>query len=155
MWMESRRVSSPAWLRILAALLCPLLIGCGTLRSDLCATVHTRVLEELRITEETPRHVLDAEACERYGQRLHELSEELSSLEIRDAALRKVVEGYRAELERLSAEYARLATAYRTLRDAGPGEAEKVRKLLGPVLVDRAASVNGPRTALRSACSGF
>jgi hypothetical protein len=52
-------------------------------------------------------------------------------------------------------EYARLAAAYRTLPDAGPGAEAKVRELLGPVLVDRAASVNGPRTALRSACSGF
>jgi hypothetical protein len=155
MWMESRRVSSPAWLRILAALLCPLLIGCGTLRSELCATVHARMLEELRITEETPRHILDAKACEKHGQRLQELSEELGSLEIRDPALRKVVKGYRAELERLSAEYARLAAAYRTLLDADPGETQKVRELLGPVLVDRVASVNGPRAALRSACSGF
>jgi hypothetical protein len=146
---------APAWCRALGALLPALLIGCSTLRSDLCATVHTRMLEELRITEETPRHVLDPQACERHAERLRQLSDELRTLEIRDEPLRKAVESYRAEVERLSREYQRLAEAYRTLPDASPGSEEKVRELLGPILLDRAASMNGPRTSLRSACNGF
>jgi predicted RNase H-like nuclease (RuvC/YqgF family) len=136
-------------------LLTSLLVGCSTLRSDLCATVHTVMLEELRITEETPRHVAEASACERHGQRLQELSEDLGELQIRDKALRRAVESYRTEMERLSEEYARLARAYRSLPEPDPDAEEQVRERLGPSLLDRAASVNGPRARLRNACNEF
>jgi len=156
MWMERHRVSCcpwsvPAWSRVLGVLLAGLLVGCSTLRSDLCATLHSVMLEELRITEQAPRHVAEAQACEQQGLRLQQISEDLSSLEIRDKALRKTVEGYRAEVERLSEEYSRLARAYR----ADPDAEQQVRERLGPLVLDRAASVNGPRSALRSACNGF
>ncbi len=113
------------------------------------------MLEELRITEETPRHVSEAQACERQGLRLQRITEDLAALEIRDKPLRKVVEGYRVELERLSEEYARLARAYRTLPEASPDAEQQLSQQLGPLVVDRATSVNGPRTALRNACNGY
>ena len=160
MWRERRRVSScawsaPAWSRLLGVLLTGLLVGCSTLRSDLCATLHTVMMEEMRITEETPRHVAEAQMCEQQGLRLQRISEDLISLEIRDKALRKAVEGYRSEVARLSEEYSRLARAYRAAPDAGPDAEDQVRERLGPLVLDRAASVNGPRSALRSACSGY
>jgi hypothetical protein len=160
MWMERRHVScfawsAPAWSRLLGVLLAGLLVGCSTLRSDLCATLHTVMLEEMRITEETPRHVAEAHACEQQVLRLQRISEDLNSLEIRDKGLRKVVEGYRMEVARLSEEYNRLARAYRAATDAGPETEEQVREQLGRLVLDRASSVNGPRSALRSACSGY
>jgi predicted RNase H-like nuclease (RuvC/YqgF family) len=137
-------------------LLTTLSVGCSTLRSDMCATVHTVMLEELRITEETPRHVSEPVACERHGMRLRKLSADLAALEIRDKSLRKAVESYRAEMERLSEEYARLARAYRSVpEENSEDEEERVREMLGPLVVDRAASVNGPRTRLRDVCNGF
>ncbi|HEX8705258.1 MAG TPA: hypothetical protein VF815_40880 [Myxococcaceae bacterium] len=136
-------------------LLVALLAGCSTIRSDLCATLHTVMLEELRITEQTPRHVAEAQACEQHGLRLQRISEDLSTLEIRDKALRSAVEGYRLELERLSEEYARLARAYRALPDTSPNAELQLSQQLGPLVMDRAASVNGPRTALRNACNGY
>jgi hypothetical protein len=160
MLMVRRRVSSrpwrvPAWNRVLAVPLASLLVGCGTLRSDLCATLHTVMLEELRITEGTVRHIAEAQACERHALRLQRISEELGALDIRDKALRHAVEGYRLELEQLSREYARLAKAYRALPESDPGAEQRLREELGPLVVDRAASVNGPRTQLRSACNGY
>ena len=160
MWMERHRVSCcpwsiPSWRRFLGVLLATWLVGCSTMRSDLCATLHTVMLEELRITEETPRHVAEAQACEQQGLRLQRISEDLSSLEIRDKALRKAVEGYRLEVERLSEEYARLARAYRTLPDASPDAEQQLSQQLGPLVVGRAASMNGPRTELRNACNGY
>jgi predicted RNase H-like nuclease (RuvC/YqgF family) len=139
----------------MALLITSLLVGCSTLRSDLCATVHTVMLEELRITEETARHIAEARECERHAQRLQRISEDLGALEIRDKALRQAVDGYRTELERLSSEYGRLAKAYRALPEANPDAEQQVREQLGPVVLDRAASVNGPRTQLRSACNGY
>jgi archaellum component FlaC len=136
-------------------LLTALLVGCSTLRSDLCATLHMVMLEELRITEETQRHIAEAQACEQQGLRLRRISEDLRSLEIRDKALRKAVEGYRVEVQRLSEEYARLASAYRSLPDASPDAEQQLREQLGPLVEDRAASVNRPRTALRNACNGY
>jgi len=160
MWMVRRRVSScpwsvPIWSRALGVLLTGLLVGCSTMRSDLCATVHTVMLEELRITEETARHIAEAQACERHALKLERISEDLGALDIRDKALRQAVDGYRQELERLANEYTRLAKAYRSVRDASPDAEQQVREQLGPVVVDRAASVNGPRTQLRSACNGY
>jgi len=160
MWMERHRVSSCPWSvpslrRAVGVLLAALLVGCSTVRSDLCATLHTVMLEELRITEETPRHVAEAQACERQGLRLQRISEDLSTLEVRDKSLRKAVEGYRLEVERLSEEYARLARAYRTLPDENPDAEQQLSQQLGPLVVERAASVNGPRTALRNACNGY
>lgn len=160
MWMERSQVSScpgrgPACNRAMGVLLTSLLVGCSTLRSEVCATLNTVMLEELRITEETVRHVAEVQTCEKQGLKLQRISEDLGSLEIRDKSLRKVVEGYRTEVERLSEEYARLAWAYRTLPEANPDAQKQLREQLGTQVVDRATSVNGPRSELRSACNGF
>lgn len=138
------------------ALLATALISCSTVRSDLCATIHARVLEEMRITEETPRHARDPLACERHAKRLSEFAQELRSLEIRDAGLRKAVDTYRTELERLAETYALLAAAHRQHSHAHMDEnVHPVPESLRRQLMEHAASLNGPRTSLKSSCNGF
>ncbi|MDY7226396.1 hypothetical protein [Hyalangium rubrum] len=153
--MSSRRRSVLARLGSLGALLLSGVLACSTVRSDLCATVHTRVLEEQRITEEAPRHVLDPHACARHARRLRELSEELRGLEIRDASLRMAMDSYRTQLESLSEHYAQLASAYRSRPDKRPEEDAQARDRLSRRLVDHAASMNGPRTLLKGHCDSF
>lgn len=131
--------------------LATLLVACTTVRSDLCATVHARVMEEQRTTDETPRHVLDPRACALQARRLRRLVSDLSGLDIPDSGLRKAVEGYRSELEALAATYEQLAKVNPT----GPEEADAVRETLGEDLLRQASGLNSPRAVLQDACGAF
>lgn len=126
------------------------LVACTTVRSDLCATVHSRMLEEQRTTDETPRHVLDPRACELHARRLRRLAADLSGLDISDAGLRKAVEGYRSQLEALAATYERLAKVHPAHQ-----EADAAREALGDDLIRQASGLNTPRAVLQDACGGF
>jgi hypothetical protein len=131
------------------------LAACGTVRTELCTTVHTRVLEELRTTDGTARYVLDPWACELHSRRLHELAEVLRALEIRDAPLLVAVEEYRAEVEHLSEAYALLAAAYKASVDLPPEERHRVHSALSHSVQEHAASLNAPRAKVQSACTGL
>jgi hypothetical protein len=128
--------------------------GCGTLRSELCTTVHTRVLEELRTTDGTPHHVSDPWACEQHAVRLRQLAEELRALDIQDAALRKPLEAYRLEVERFAEAYARLADAYQALPQLSAEEARQVHTPLRREVLNHAASLTAPRLQVQRVCNG-
>lgn len=130
------------------------LTACSTLRTELCTTVHTRVLEELRTTDGTAHHVTDPWACERHARRLRELSEELSTLEIHDPALREAVMSYRAELEHFAEAYERLAAAYKAHPELPPEEARRVHTPLRREVLNHAAAMSAPRLQVQSACNG-
>jgi hypothetical protein len=130
------------------------LAGCSsTMKADLCTTVHTDVLEELRTSEGTARHVLDPWACERDARRLHELAEDLRALDIRDASLHDVVEAYRVEVEHLSEDYGRLAAAYQDSAGLSPEEAQRVRSALSRRVLEHSSAMNGLRIQVQRACN--
>jgi hypothetical protein len=144
-----------AWARVTWGLLgATALSACGTLRTDLCTSVHTRVLEELRTTDETPHHVSDPWACERHARRLQELAGELRALELRDEGLRQSLETYRVEVERLAEAYARLTAAYQAQPELSPEEARQVHMPLRREVLNHAASMSAPRLQVQRACSG-
>ncbi len=146
-----RQRRSHGWRTALGGLGLVVLSACVTQRSDLCATLHTRMLEEMRTTEEAPRHVSDAWACRKHEQRLRQLARELRAMEVQDAKLRQAVEDYRMALERLAQDYARLLEAH---RKQGP-PAEQVLEVLGSRLMEHADAVSSARARLRNACESF
>lgn len=130
------------------------LSACGSLRPELCTTVHTRVLEELRTTDGAPHFVSDPWACEQHAARLRQLADELRTLEAPDAMLRKSLEDYRLEVERLAEAYARLAAAYQAHPKLSPEEARQVHSPLRREVLNHAASMSAPRLQLQRACGG-
>jgi hypothetical protein len=145
----------PAWARVTWGLLgATALSACGSSRTELCTTVHTRVLEELRTTDEAPHHVSDPWACERYARRLRVLADELRALAPRDEGLRQSLETYRAEVERLAEAYARLAAAYRSHPELSLEAARQVHKPLRREVLNHAAALGAPRLQLQRACGG-
>lgn len=131
------------------------LAACGGVRAELCTTVHTRVLEELRTTDGAPHHVADPWACERHAVRLRQLAEELRTLDIQDRTLRKSLEDYQLEVERLAEAYARLAAAYQAQPELSPEEAQQVHTPLRREVLNHAASMSAPRLQVQRACSGW
>jgi hypothetical protein len=117
--------------------------------------VHTRVLEELRTTDGAPHHVSDPWACERHAVRLRQLAEELRTLSTQDVMLRKSLEDYRLEVERLAEAYARLSAAYQARPELAPEEARQVHTPLRREVLNHAASLIAPRLQVQRACSGW
>lgn len=130
------------------------LSACGSVKMDLCTTVHTRVLEELRTTDAAPHFVSDPWACEQHSLRLRQLAEELRTLEVQDARLRKSLEDYQLELERLAEAYSRLAAAYQARPGLTAEEAWQVQAPLRREVLDHAASLSTPRLRLQRVCGG-
>jgi hypothetical protein len=146
---------SHSWARVTWGLMgATALSACGTLKTELCTTVHTRVLEELRTTDGAPHHVSDPWACERHALRLQQLAEELRALDVQDAVLRRSLEEYRLEVERLAEAYARLAAAYQAHPELSPEEARQVHTPLRREVLNHAASMSAPRLQVQRACSG-
>ncbi|WP_224240410.1 hypothetical protein [Hyalangium gracile] len=144
------------WLRATWGLLSAAsLAACGSVRTELCTTIHARVLEELRTSDWTARYVLDPWSCEWRALRLRELAKELRALEARDGSLRPSVEAYRLEVERLAEAYERLAAAYRNSQELPPEEAQRVHSALSRGVLDHAAALNPLRAQVQSACNGF
>jgi hypothetical protein len=130
------------------------LSACGGSRTELCTTVHTRMLEELRTTDGAPHFVSDPWACERHSLRLRQLAEELRALDVQDARLRKSLDDYRLEVERLAEAYARLAAAYQAQPGLTPEVAWQVHTPLRREVLNHAASMNEPRLQLQRVCDG-
>lgn len=128
------------------------LMACSTLKLEPCTTVHARVLEELRTSDGTAHDILDPWACERDARRLHQLSEELHSLEIHDASLHAAVEAYRAEVERLSEDYGRLAAAYQDSAGVPSQEAQRAQAALSRSVLEDSATMNVLRTQVEHSC---
>jgi hypothetical protein len=136
---------SHSWARVTWGLMgATALSACGTLKTELCTTVHTRVLEELRTTDGAPHHVSDLWACERQALRLRQLAE----------VLRRSLEEYRLEVERLAEAYARLAAAYQAHPELSPEEARQVHTPLRREVLNHAASMSAPRLEVQRACNG-
>ncbi|KFE68380.1 hypothetical protein [Hyalangium minutum] len=129
------------------------LSACGSMRAELCTTVHTRVLEELRTTDRTPHFVSDPWACERHALRLRQLAEELRAMNIPDVALRRSLEDYRLEVERLAEAYSRLSAAYQAQPEFTLDEARQVHTPLRREVLNHAASLSAPRLQLQRACT--
>jgi hypothetical protein len=150
------RLRAPhGWARLTWGLLSAVLAACGTLKPELCTAVHPRVLEELRASDGMPRYVLDPWACEQNARKLHELSEALHALEIRDAQLHAAVEAYRVEVEHLSEDYGRLASAYQNSTGLSPEEARRVQAALSRGVLGHMATVNVLRAQVQSACNNL
>lgn len=129
------------------------LAACGSMRVELCTAVHTRVLEELRTTDGTPHFVSDPWACEQHALRLRQLAEELRAMNVSDAALRRSLEDYRLEVERLAEAYSRLSAAYQAQPELTPDEARQVHTPLRREVLNHAASLSAPRLQLQRACN--
>jgi hypothetical protein len=141
--------------RLRGLLLAPALVACGTLRADICTTVHTRLLEEERTTEGVPRHVSDPQECALHAERLKRLAGDLRAMEIRDKALRRALDRYLVEVEELAEGYTLLSALYQGPDAAVASELLERRKQLGTRLVDDAADVDGARSILRNTCNGY
>jgi hypothetical protein len=111
-------------------------------------------MEELRTTDGAPHFVSDPWACEQHAVRLRQMAEELRALDVQDAVLRKSLEDYRLEVERLAEAYARLAAAYQAQPGLSPEEARQVHTPLRREVLNHAASMSTPRLHLQRVCSG-